>query len=207
MEGVGARFGRISSRYGPTTVFTGRVRKWRKKWVRVIPPSSGSNNNSNNAHHRSAPTSEVNEINGSRLSLLKWTPITPSQNNASANGGAGDENGTSDGSAKPDVVNEEPPKRRFKYIPIAVLEEQKSESIEIAEDETNVIESDTDANKTTRADGLEENPDINDVPMQESQEATEQQDLNESAFGLSLDLNAQDGEDDPDSKTNQPKGL
>lgn len=173
-----------------------------------MPPPSSGNNNSNTAHHRSAPNSEVNEINGSRLSLLKWTPITPSQNNTSANGGGGDENGASDGSAKPDVVNEEElPKRRFKYIPIALLEEQKNESIEIAEDETNGIESETDANKTTRADGLEENPDINDVPMQESQEATEQQDLNESAFGLSLDLNAQDGEDDPDSKTNQPKGL
>ncbi|CAH9093471.1 unnamed protein product [Cuscuta epithymum] len=206
MEGVGARFGRVSSRYGPPTVFTGRVRKWRKKWVRVAPRSSA--NNSNAVHNRAAANSEINEINGSRLSLLKWTPITPSQNNTNITGsGAADENGNSDSSVKHDPVDEEQPKRRFKYIPVALLEEQKNESIEIADDETNPIESETDAHKTTGADGLEENPDINDAPVEESQEDSEQKDLNESAFGLSLDLNAQDAEDDTDLKTNQTEGL
>ncbi|KAH9617406.1 hypothetical protein KSS87_006580 [Heliosperma pusillum] len=36
MEGVGARLGRSSSRYGTTTVFTGPVRKWHKNWVAVL---------------------------------------------------------------------------------------------------------------------------------------------------------------------------
>lgn len=121
MEGVGARFGRTSSRYGPTTVFTGRVRKWRKKWVHVKPPSSG-NSNLHHHHHRAAANSELNEINGSRLLLLKWTPITASQNNSNAvsngGGGDGDKNGNSKSSAKDGVVSDELPKRKFKYIPV-----------------------------------------------------------------------------------------
>lgn len=59
MEGVGARFGRSSTRYGgPATVFTGPVRKWKKKWSPVT----------NNKHPQNT--------NGttSCLLLYKWTP-------------------------------------------------------------------------------------------------------------------------------------
>lgn len=117
MEGVGARFGRSSTRYGgPATVFTGPVRKWKKKWVHVPPPNS-------NHHHHAASNGTANGSNGSsHLQLYKWTPIAPSQ---SKDGSNNDNNGADNGNAEPknsskddDVVVEEPPKRRFKYIPV-----------------------------------------------------------------------------------------
>lgn len=90
MEGVGGRLGRSSSRYGTTTVFTGPVRRWKKTWVNVPP--------SNSAHH----TPAANGTNASsRISLYKWTPITPGDNKDDD-----DPNG------------DEIPKKKFKYIPV-----------------------------------------------------------------------------------------
>ncbi|KAG5376014.1 hypothetical protein IGI04_040610 [Brassica rapa subsp. trilocularis] len=98
MEGVGSRLSRTSSRYsGPaaTAVFSGRVRKWKKKWVRVSTSPVGvfrasksngrsyNNSSSNSPHH---------------LLLHKWTPL-PSDANGSGE-------------------TEEPPKRRFRYAPV-----------------------------------------------------------------------------------------
>uniref|UniRef100_A0A2P2LEC7 Uncharacterized protein MANES_05G109900 n=1 Tax=Rhizophora mucronata TaxID=61149 RepID=A0A2P2LEC7_RHIMU len=51
MEGVGSRLGRASSRYGPpaaAAVFSGPVRKWKKKWVHV------SSNHHHHHHHQFA---------------------------------------------------------------------------------------------------------------------------------------------------------
>jgi len=113
MEGVGARLGRSSTRYGPATVFTGPVRKWKKKWVHVSPSSSSSSNsNNNNANQNHANGSNGN--NGSHLLLFKWTPITQSQNNANGNG---------NGSVKDAAVEpaEEPPRRKFKYVPVILI--------------------------------------------------------------------------------------
>lgn len=116
MEGVGARFGRSSTRYGPTTVFTGPVRKWKKKWVNVPPPNS-------NHHHHTAANGIVNGSDGSsHLLFYKWTPIAPSlakensdnDNNVSDNGNADPKNPDKDAG----VAAEEPPKRKFKYIPV-----------------------------------------------------------------------------------------
>ncbi|XP_019171799.1 PREDICTED: uncharacterized protein LOC109167249 [Ipomoea nil] len=191
MEGVGARFGRSSSRYGPATVFTGPVRKWKRKWVHVSPPSSG---NSNHQSHQAATNVGANGSNGSYLLLLKWTPITPSQNGNNANNSNGaaaaaDKNEDSKSSAKDDAVAAEVPlKRKFKYIPIAVLEEQKSSELE---DEANQIESETNGGKpASKTDGFHEKPDINDVPMEDNQasenDIPERQDLNESTLDLSL---------------------
>ncbi|GFP85090.1 hypothetical protein PHJA_000652800 [Phtheirospermum japonicum] len=108
MEGVGARLGRSSTRYGPATVFTGPVRKWKKKWV-PVPPS-----NSNN-HQHAAANGSVNGSNGSAAHLLlyKWSPITPSQNK-DANGNADSKVSNEDDA----VEAEEPPRRKFKYIPV-----------------------------------------------------------------------------------------
>ncbi|KAK8524298.1 hypothetical protein V6N13_015326 [Hibiscus sabdariffa] len=134
MEGVGARFGRSSTRYGPPTVFTGPVRKWKKKWVHT-----NNNNNSTDDDDVAAP--------------------------------------------------EEPPRRKFKYIPIAVLEEQNKEAAENVDDEAKPSESDPSAAEpTSRNDGFDEKPDINDTPMDESQEDNKivRQDLNESTLDLSL---------------------
>ncbi|KAE8673448.1 Formyl transferase [Hibiscus syriacus] len=188
MEGVGARFGRSSSRYGPATVFTGTVRKW----VHVSPSnattsSSNTSNhssnytNTNNHHSPKAPNGASNGKNGSHLLLFKWTPLSQSQNNTSGN---------NDSSKDDDVAPpEEPPRRIFKYIPIAVLEEQKNEAAENVDDEAKPSEADPSvAEPTSRNDGFDEKPDINDAPMDESQEYTKivRQDLNKSTLDLSL---------------------
>ncbi|OMO76858.1 hypothetical protein CCACVL1_15317 [Corchorus capsularis] len=130
MEGVGARLGRSSTRYGPATVFTG-------------------------------PDDAV--------------------------------------AAAP----EEPPRRKFKYIPIAVLEEQRKEAAETeaaenVDDEAKPSEADPNASEpTSRNDGSDEKPDMNDAPMEESQEDNVvRQDLNESTLDLNLGLTAHDGESD-----------
>ncbi|KAL3625027.1 hypothetical protein CASFOL_031695 [Castilleja foliolosa] len=198
MDGVGARLGRSSARYGPTPVFTGPVRKWKKKWVHVPPP------NSNHQKQTAA-----NGTNGSaHLLLFKWTPIAPGQNKDSGNN---ESNVTTNGDAESNkddgVATEEPPRRRFKYIPIVVLEEQNdNESSEQMEDETNAIDSNTDnVEANSKSDEYDEKPDINDIPMDENQalkeKPVERQDLNVSTLDLSLGLNANDDdENDADSK-------
>ncbi|CAL0301127.1 unnamed protein product [Lupinus luteus] len=199
MEGVGARLGRSSTRYGPATVFTGPVRKWKKKWLH-IPPSSSASSNFNNNHS----SSSSNGNNGSHLQLYKWTPITQSQNNTY--------NGNSNSNASKDAPKqlEEPTKRKFKYIPVAVLEEQRNEAAENeaaekVEGEAKPIADDTNAAEATRKnENWDEKPDINDVPMEESESRDKnqvvRQDLNES-LDLSLGLTSHDDGHDSDSKT------
>ncbi|KAG6386890.1 hypothetical protein SASPL_152067 [Salvia splendens] len=196
MEGVGARLGRSSTRYGgPAAVFTGPVRKWEKKWVHA-PPNS-------NSHHHTASNGTANGSNGSsHVQFYKWTPIPSSQLKDGSNN---DSNGGDNGNAEPknsskgdDAAVEEPPKKRFKYIPIVVLEEQKVESSEQMEDENKPDEGNSDAIETmSRGD---EKPDMNDTPMDENQASEssreERQDLNESTLDLSLGLNAHDGENE-----------
>ncbi|XP_058733511.1 uncharacterized protein LOC131605134 [Vicia villosa] len=113
MEGVGARLGRSSTRYGPATVFTRPVRKWKKKWVHVSPSSASSNSKNNTNHNRGSSNNTYN--NDSHLLLLyKWTTITESQN-ANNNG--------SNGNVKDAQIEpvEEPPRRKFKYVPVISL--------------------------------------------------------------------------------------
>lgn len=100
---------------------------------------------------------------------------------------------------------EEPPRRKFKYIPIAVLEEQRNEAEDKVEDETKP--SDTDSNaaqRTSKNGGLNDKPDINDVPMGESELPDDnplaRQDLNVSTLDLSLGLKASDGDGDSDGE-------
>lgn len=124
MEGVGARLGRSSTRYGPATVFTGPVRKWKKKWVHVA--SSGSSSSGGTATATTTSSTQIhshngttNGSNGSHLLLYKWTPITQSQN-AAINGNSSNKNGDKvsgkDETSAP--LPEEPPRRKFKYIPV-----------------------------------------------------------------------------------------
>ncbi|KAL0310762.1 UNVERIFIED_CONTAM: hypothetical protein Sangu_2370900 [Sesamum angustifolium] len=205
MEGVGARLGRSSTRYGPTTVFTGPVRRWKKKWVHVPPPSS-------NHHHHTAANGTVNGSNGSsHLLLYKWTPMAPSQPKDSSHNDSNGGNADAKISNKDDAVAaEELPKKKFKYIPIIVLEEQKNESSEQLEDETEPIETEGNTvEASSKRDGYDGKPNINDVPMDENQ-ATEKnpvkrQDLNESTLDLSLGLKAHDGENESKSKANKIK--
>ncbi|EXB41546.1 hypothetical protein L484_013620 [Morus notabilis] len=222
MEGVGARLGR-SSRYGPATVFNGPVRKWKKKWVHVASPSSSSTPSSNSHHHHHhhphLHNASSNGTNGSHLVLYKWTPLTQSQNAAITPTGP------------PPPPTTPPPLQRslpgansntfrltphlgylyynaiccFKYYlqMIAVLEEQKDDSAEEEAAEKTMDEAKPiDADQSTKDENLDEKPDINDVPMEETQETNKvvRQDLNESTLDLSLGLNAHDGDNDTDSK-------
>lgn len=125
MEGVGARLGRSSTRYGPTTVFTGPVRKWKKKWVNVTPPNAPAataSGNSQHHHHQTSISSNGNSSsnssndNGAHILLYKWTPIKQSQNPAADNDSNVD--AKDDGAAED--VDEEPPRRKIKYIPVSI---------------------------------------------------------------------------------------
>lgn len=215
MEGVGARLGRSSTRYGPPTVFNGPVRKWKKKWVHVSPSGTANNHSQTNG---------TNGNNGSHIVLYKWTPISQS-NNATNSNNNGDKTPAKedDAAASADAEPEEPPRRRFKYISIAVLEEQNTEAAEKVEDEAKPADSDptsaepTSAEPASKSNDIDEKPDINDVPMEENQDLSdddkkdgdsqaERQDLNESTLDLSLGLKGHDeGDRDSDSKTDQTK--
>ncbi|CAN1242300.1 hypothetical protein LINPERPRIM_LOCUS5295 [Linum perenne] len=131
MEGVGSRIGRASSRYGPSAtanVFNGPVRKWRKKWVHVSPPPAAnhSSHSQSNGHRHGggrgsiSATASNGSDNGSRLLLCRWTPLAGS--------------GEGDGSS----AAEEPPKRRYRYTPIAAVEERKkaAKSVDVGGNES-----------------------------------------------------------------------
>ncbi|CAN0847297.1 hypothetical protein LINGRAHAP2_LOCUS4904 [Linum grandiflorum] len=104
MEGVGARLGRSSTRYGPTTVFTGPVRRWKKRWVHVAPSPNGGAN-------FASTTSSTGNQSSSHLFLYKWTPLTQSNN-------SNKDDILAITTAKDDSAEEELPKRKCKYIPV-----------------------------------------------------------------------------------------
>lgn len=117
MEGVGARLGRSSTRYGPATVFTGPVRKWKKKWVNV-PPSTTPSNNHSHSQRQTNPnnvttngTATPTTTNASHVLLYKWTPLTQTLNN----GNTDDKNPAQE---ETPTLTEDPPRRKFKYIPV-----------------------------------------------------------------------------------------
>lgn len=120
MEGVGARLGRSSTRYGPATVFSGPVRKWKKRWIHVSPSNNSSGNN-NHAHQNlnnssNGNASSTNGNNGSHLLLYKWAPLSQRDNGGNNNGNS--INGGGKDSVKDDTAPDEPPRRKFKYIPV-----------------------------------------------------------------------------------------
>ncbi|KAK4744459.1 hypothetical protein SAY87_010771 [Trapa incisa] len=118
MDTVGSRLGRSSSRYGPTAVFNGPVRKWKKKWVHVSP--SKSTLSSSRAH---------DNCSGSSLFLCRWTPIS-----------------SSNGAPSTAEEDEQPRKRKFRYAPIAVLDEWSKTDANKFNEESN--------RKPTNTDGI-----------------------------------------------------
>ncbi|EEF43788.1 uncharacterized protein DDB_G0285917 [Ricinus communis] len=198
MEGVGARLGRSSTRYGPATVFSGPVRKWKKRWVHVSPSS-----NHNHSHNHNHNNSSSNGNNGSHLLLYKWTPSSQSQSQSQSNNNSNSNHKNDD----PPLLPDEPPRRKFKYIPVYLLEKQKNEVAEKAEDEAKQSDAEVAAEPISKDDGFDEKPDINDIPMEETQSQGDnqvvRQDLNESTLDLSLGLMSHD--DDSDLKPDQPR--
>lgn len=111
MEGVGARLGRTSARYGPATTFTGPVRKWRKEWVPVA--AAASNASANGAAASSTGMGSGSGSRGNNLLLFKWTPV----NGANVGGGGG---GGGDGEQQAAAV--EKVTRRRRYVPVRLLD-------------------------------------------------------------------------------------
>ncbi|XP_077221221.1 uncharacterized protein LOC143854956 [Tasmannia lanceolata] len=184
MEAVGARLGRSSTRYGPAAVFSGPIRKWKKKWVPVSSPPPSTTRNGNNTT--------------SHLLLYKWTPISLNNN-------------PKDDSA---TVPEEPPRRKFRYVPVSVIEEQKEAAATSVADDNDTKPSDgvvTDPSPVaTKSDGSGGKPDVNDVPMEETQASNKGQSapqhLNETNLDLNLGLKARDEGNDP-TMTDQSESV
>ncbi|XP_028768734.1 uncharacterized protein LOC114726316 isoform X2 [Neltuma alba] len=149
MEAVGSRLGRASSRYGTPTVFTGPVRKWKKKWVHVSPPSSSSVSSHNSHHSNSANGSD------SRLLLCRWTPITASSASPADNSSAN--------------ASDEPPRRKFRYTPIAVLEEQKRVAVGKAENGPTTETGQSTARPTTMTQETRGKLNMNETSEEETQ--------------------------------------
>ncbi|KAK4275399.1 hypothetical protein QN277_018489 [Acacia crassicarpa] len=168
MEAVGSRLGRASSRYGTPAVFTGPVRKWKKKWVHVSPSSVSSSNSHNS-----------NSTNGtaSRLVLCRWTPITSSSGSPADN-------------SSPDA-SDEPPRRKFRYTPIAVLEEQKKMAVGKSENGPTTETGQSTARPTTMLQEMRGKLNMNEASEEEAQESNMNQ--------LELDLGFK-GEDADNSQ-------
>lgn len=112
---TGGRLGRSSTRYGaPPPPFNGPVKKWKKKWVDIPKPNSNNNNSHSNGGNSG------NNI--SHLVLYKWTPIS-SSSNSNSSGANLSKPATSGGSLKhkeseKNSMEEEPPRRKFRYVPV-----------------------------------------------------------------------------------------
>ncbi|KAL8144242.1 hypothetical protein V2J09_017274 [Rumex salicifolius] len=121
MEGAGSRLGRASSRYGQqppsssAATFSGRVRRWEKKWVHVssLQRSRPSITRHQKSNSTSKPTEHVKSDPG--VLLCKWTPLSEPRSSAAA---------------ELEDRPLSPPRRKMRYTPIAVLEEKKREAVE-----------------------------------------------------------------------------
>ncbi|XP_021320267.1 uncharacterized protein LOC110436899 [Sorghum bicolor] len=103
MEGVGARLGRTSARYGPATTFTGPVRKWHKEWVPVVAAAVNTNASANGGAAPSTGTGSGGGSRGNNLLLFKWTPV----NGANGGGGEGEQQQAAETAT-----------RRRRYVPV-----------------------------------------------------------------------------------------
>ncbi|KAK3121535.1 hypothetical protein QOZ80_8BG0655600 [Eleusine coracana subsp. coracana] len=176
MEGVGARLGRTSARYGPATTFTGPVRKWRKEWVPVAAPAAA-----NGGTASSTGTGTGTGSRGNNLLLFKWTPA-----NGAIGGGDGDQ-----------ATAAEPAPRRRRYVPVSVVEEQGQESAK-SDDENKANDEDPSSEPSNGK------TDINDTPMDESQASDE--DARDSSKNGGTDLNLNLGLKDPDGDNDGDTG-
>ncbi|KAJ8497215.1 hypothetical protein OPV22_007767 [Ensete ventricosum] len=151
MEGVAARLGRSSTRYGPAAVFSGPVRRWNKNWLTAAQP-----------------------------------PPPPSKDSATP-------------------PPEELPRRKFRYIPISVIEEKKEASPKSNEDtkpnETNKFPSISQINPSGKI------PDMKDVSAEEVQAPYKDRAPSEEGSGtdldLSLGLRAPEGDHEKELKTSK----
>ncbi|KAH7674384.1 hypothetical protein IHE45_08G069200 [Dioscorea alata] len=187
MEGVGARLGRSSTRYGPATVFSGPVRKWKKKWIPLASPASANTaNNSSNGNGN-------NNNNHSHLLVYKWAPIS-SQSNGSA-------------SAATTPAADDTPKRKVRYVPVSITEEQKQEPTLKMDDESKTNDGNPSLH-SSQPDGSDSKPDMNDVAMEDVQASEKDQssteEMKETNLDLSLGLKAHDDDRGSGTKIAEP---
>ncbi|XVF33943.1 hypothetical protein REPUB_Repub18cG0014700 [Reevesia pubescens] len=153
MEGLGStRLGRTSARYGSTAVFNGPVRKWKKKWVHVSPSftekHSQSNGNNNNGNSSTATS----------ILLCRWTPLSSADSGSTAVDGEDDE---------------QSPKRKFRYTPVAVLEEErKRAALKQVEDELKTDENETNQSPDWLSSKSDNELNINNDLKEETQDSS-----------------------------------
>ncbi|XP_010913976.1 uncharacterized protein [Elaeis guineensis] len=198
MEGVGARLGRSSTRYGPATVFSGPVRKWKKMWVPLSNPNSAAAAAAAAATAAAAANGgTATNNNHSHLVLYKWTPISSRGNGSAAAPAATGKDASA--AAQP----EEPPRRKFRYVPVSVIEEQKQEAAVKLEEENKPSDADPSA-QAVQSDQSDGKPDMNDASMEEAQAINKDEapaeDNKGTDLNLSLGLNAPDGDGESNPK-------
>ncbi|WOL00468.1 hypothetical protein Cni_G09181 [Canna indica] len=182
MEGVAARLGRSSTRYGPAAVFSGPVRRWNKKWVPLSNPDNRRRSSNGGLPH------------SSHLLLYRWTPASsPTDGAVSASKDA----------ATPQP--EEPPRRKFRYVPISIIDERKEEYSPKSNDIIKPNEADQFPH-IGQIDPSATNPDMNNVSAEEAQASYKDQTSSDEGNGgaeldLSLGLRAPEGDHEDELKT------
>uniref|UniRef100_A0ACD6AH82 Uncharacterized protein n=1 Tax=Avena sativa TaxID=4498 RepID=A0ACD6AH82_AVESA len=162
MEGVGARLGRSSARYGPATTFTGPVRKWRKEWVPIAAAMGTATS--------AAASSTGTGSRGNNLVLFKWSPLS------GANRRGGDEEPTAPA---------ETAMGRRRYVPVSVVEDQRQESAK-SDDEKKANDGEPSSTETGQSNGK---TNIDGTLMDESQASDEVRDSCNDVGGTDLNLN------------------
>lgn len=174
MEGVGARLGRSSARYGPAMTFTGPVRKWRKEWVPISAATATATS--------AAASSTGTGSRGNNLILFKWTPL----------------NGANEGDEEQTAPAKTATRRR-RYVPVSVVQDQRQESAK-SDDENKANDGEPSSTETEQSIGK---TNIDDILMDESQASDEVRDSGNFVGGTDLNLNLgpkdPDGEDEGDT--------
>ncbi|RWW28696.1 hypothetical protein GW17_00006816 [Ensete ventricosum] len=163
MEVVGGRLGRLSTRYAPATVFSGPVRKWKKRWIPLSAPNSNAAANADGAR--------------SNLLLYKWAPVS-----SPANGAPQAEEPPpkkfrfvpvtdpllSDGFLFRFQLYSLVPSQADLVRSISVIEEQKQEAAEKLDDENKPVEADPSL-QPNQIDSSDSKPDMNNIAVEEAQ--------------------------------------
>ncbi|XP_074564415.1 uncharacterized protein LOC141820949 [Curcuma longa] len=173
MDGVAGRLGRSSTRYGPASVFSGPVRRWNKKWVAL----SGTD------HRRRSSSGGVGGHQSSHLLLYRWTPVSALSKDAAT------------------PPPEEPPSRKFRYVPISVSRERKEEASPKSNDTHDVTD---EFHRKGQVDHSGTNHDMNNISAEvkaSSKDQTSPELGNTADLDLSLGLRAPNGDLKDESKT------
>ncbi|XP_045823491.1 uncharacterized protein LOC123918959 [Trifolium pratense] len=136
-----------------------------RKWEKKwvhVSPSSFNNNSKNK---------NDNGNDKSRLLLRRWTPVTNTSSSSAA---------------------DEPPRRKFRYTPIAALEEQKKGVAEKVENESTIESDQMKVRQTDVNHGVHRKLNMNEI-------LDNTKDSNMNKLDLDLDFQGNNGENNQDS--------